>query len=400
MSSSEFKEKINWLFNQFPVFQKVGESAYKPTLENTLSLIDFFKVPIHQMKFVHVAGTNGKGTTCSIIASALTTSGKKVGLFTSPHIKDFRERIRVDGEMISEHQVVEYVHKIQKNNFAYSPSFFEMTWVMALDYFYQKKCDIIVVETGLGGRLDATNVIQPELSVITNIGLDHVAILGNTRKEIAVEKAGIIKENTPVIIGESDEEISNVFIEAAGENNAPIEFLSVSEGLNTFGVNKRLAYKAIHFLLKDDSRLESVKNKAIQNLYKNTGLYGRNQIYNEKPLTLLDGAHNEMGISRFIADVKKQYSDRKIRVLYGASNDKDLDLIVGFFPQEWTYFFTAFNSPRSMKVSDFRNHQKINQLDASFFTDAEKAFSEVQSVSNKEDVVLVFGSFYLLEEIY
>src|SRR5690554_6148446 len=173
MIPENYDEKVDWLFNQFPVFQKVGSSAYKPTLENTLNLIEFFGVPINEMKFVHVAGTNGKGTTCSIIASALMEANKKVGLFTSPHIKDFRERIRVNGTMISQKQVIDYITQVQNANFSFSPSFFEITWVLALSHFYKNNCDIIVVETGLGGRLDATNVVAPILCVITNIGLDH-----------------------------------------------------------------------------------------------------------------------------------------------------------------------------------------------------------------------------------
>lgn len=399
MKSSDYKEKVDWLFNQFPVFQKVGESAYKPTLDNTLSLIEYFNVPIEEMKFVHVAGTNGKGTTCSVIASALTSSGKKVGLFTSPHIKDFRERIRVNGAMISENKVVDYINRIQITNFDFSPSFFEMTWVMALAYFYEQECDVIVVETGLGGRLDATNVITPVLSVITNIGLDHVAILGDTREKIAAEKAGIIKAGVPVIIGESDDEISHVFTEAAERNSAPIYFLPEHLGENTFEVNKRLAFQAIDFLLESNPNLETIKSSALSNLYENTGLYGRNQIYSEQPLVILDAAHNPMGIQRFILDIQKRYTEKRVRVLYGASNDKDLFEIANLFPQEWEYYLTEFNSQRTTKIEDFKANDKINQLKVKYFSDAKQAFSESQIIDNESDILIVFGSFFLLEEI-
>ncbi|RYM32572.1 bifunctional folylpolyglutamate synthase/dihydrofolate synthase [Brumimicrobium glaciale] len=399
MTSSQYTEKVDWLFNQFPVFQKVGVSAYKPTLDNTLSLIQFFNVPIDQMKFVHVAGTNGKGTTCSVIASALTASGKKVGLFTSPHIKDFRERIRVNGAMISEEKVVDYINRIQNTNFEFSPSFFEMTWVMALAYFYEQKCDIVVVETGLGGRLDATNVIAPELSVITNIGLDHVAILGDTREKIASEKAGIIKQNVPVIIGESDDEISHVFIEAAESKQAPISFMSEHLGENTFEVNKRLAFEAVDFLLKGNPDLALIKSLAVKDLYQNTGLYGRNQIYSEQPLVILDAAHNTMGIQRFILDIQKRYSDKNVRVLYGASNDKDLFEISNLFPQEWEYYITEFNSQRTTKIEAFKAIEKITQLKIRYFSDAKEAFLQAKKLDYEIDMLIVFGSFFLLEEI-
>jgi dihydrofolate synthase/folylpolyglutamate synthase len=399
MTSSQYTEKVDWLFNQFPVFQKVGVSAYKPTLDNTLSLIQFFNVPIDQMKFVHVAGTNGKGTTCSVIASALTASGKKVGLFTSPHIKDFRERIRVNGAMISEEKVVDYINRIQNTNFDFSPSFFEMTWVMALAYFYEQKCDIVVVETGLGGRLDATNVITPELSVITNIGLDHVAILGDTREKIAAEKAGIIKQNVPVIIGESDDEISHVFIEAAESKQAPISFMSEHLGENTFEVNKRLAFEAVDFLLKGNPDLALIKSLAVKDLYQNTGLYGRNQIYSEQPLVILDAAHNTMGIQRFILDIQKRYSDKNVRVLYGASNDKDLFEISNLFPQEWEYYITEFNSQRTTKIEAFKAIEKITQLKVKYFSDGKEAFLQAKKLDYEIDMLIVFGSFFLLEEI-
>ena len=399
MKSSDYKEKVDWLFNQFPVFQKVGASAYKPTLDNTLSLIQFFNVPIDQMKFVHVAGTNGKGTTCSVIASALTESGKKVGLFTSPHIKDFRERIRVNGTMISENKVVDYISRIQDNQFDFSPSFFEMTWVMALAYFYEQECDIVVVETGLGGRLDATNVITPELSVITNIGLDHVAILGDTREKIATEKAGIIKKHVPIIIGESDNEISHVFIEKAEAHQAPISFMKEHLGENTFEVNKRLAFEAINYLLKGNSDLEEIKSLSISNLYENTGLFGRNQVLRNDPLIILDAAHNTMGIQRFILDIQRKYNGKNVRVLYGASNDKDLSEIVNLFPQDWEYYLTEFNSMRSTKIEEFRANSKIKQLNVKYFFDAKKAFIEAKELDFEKDMLLVFGSFFLLEEI-
>ncbi|PWH81243.1 bifunctional folylpolyglutamate synthase/dihydrofolate synthase [Brumimicrobium oceani] len=397
--ASSYKEKVNWLFHQFPVFQKVGASAYKPTLENTLSLIRFFNVPINDMSFVHVAGTNGKGTTCSIIASGLTSAGKRTGLFTSPHIKDFRERIRINGVMISQSKVVEYIDRVQNASFDFSPSFFEITWVMALAYFFEEAVDMVVVETGLGGRLDATNVIKPQLSVITNIGLDHVAILGETRGDIAKEKAGIIKNGIPVLIGESDDEISQVFIDIAERKEAPIQFLPIQLGKSTFELNKLLAYRSLEVLLGDSLEVGRVKESAITDLYRNTGLYGRNQLYSKDPLIVLDAAHNAMGVERFIRDIKSQYPEKSVGVLYGTSNDKDLMEIAKLFPLEWKYYFTEFNSSRSLKIDAFKSNEYIKQLKCRYFTNASKAFFKAKTFDYESDMLIVFGSFFLLEEI-
>src|SRR5690554_621721 len=396
---SAYEKKVNWLFNQFPAFQKVGESAYKPTLENTKKLIEHLNVPIEKMKFVHVAGTNGKGTTCSIIASALTESRLKVGMFTSPHIKDFRERIRINGEMISQEEVLAYITTFQSSSFEISPSFFEMTWAMALAYFYQEKCDIVVVETGLGGRLDATNVIEPELSVITNIELDHVAILGDTRTKIATEKAGIIKQNVPVIIGESDEEIEEVFVRVAQERNAPLYFLPENDKVSTYEKNQLLAFFAIDILLHNQPDLASIKQRAMDRLFINTGLYGRNQIYSTNPLIIIDAAHNVMGIQRFLDYIALTYPNKKIRALYGASNDKDVKAIVKLFPKKWEYYFTEFGGNRSTEISVFKAIAEENKIKSKYFSDSKKAFIEIQESVNEEVVIVVFGSFFLLEKI-
>lgn len=399
MNISDYSNKVNWLFNQFPVFQKVGAKAYKPTLDNTKSLISFFSIPIDEMSFVHVAGTNGKGTTCSIVASALTESGKKVGLFTSPHIKDFRERIRVNGKMISENEVVHYINMVQSHSFEFSPSFFEITWAMALAHFYKMDCDVVVVETGLGGRLDATNVIIPELSIITNIGLDHVAILGGTRKLIAGEKAGIIKKGVPVVIGEGDEEVAPVFKEVAEAIGAPIYFLENLQEVDAFQQNSNLAFKALDILLGDISGKETLYRNAISKLYENTGLFGRSQVYSESPLIILDAAHNPMGVEKLIRNIQLNYSYRNVRVLYGTSNDKDLDAILGLFPVEWKYFFTEFSNNRSTRIQDLKKNSNVKQLNAKYFLNAKKAFTEAKSIESELDMLVVFGSFFLLEDI-
>lgn len=399
MSDATYHHKVEWLFNQFPVFQKVGEVAYKPTLDNTLKLVQILKVPYDKMKFVHVAGTNGKGTTCSIIASGLTVSGKKVGLFTSPHIKDFRERIRINGKMISEEKVVEYINLFQNAKFNFSPSFFEMTWAMALAYFYESKCDVVVVETGLGGRLDATNIILPKLSVITNIGLEHTAILGNTRAKIAGEKAGIIKKDSPVIIGEYDSEIKSVFIEKAKKENAPIKFLENKNDASTFETNKRLAFLALEFLLPTNDSFDKMKIEAIENLYENTGLYGRNHVFSQAPLIVMDAAHNFMAIQRFIHEIQQSYPHKKVNVLYGASNDKNLREIGSLFPFGWNYYITEFKSERSTTLAEFKKIDAIDRLKPKYFKEAKIAFEAAQNANNENTILIVFGSFFLLEEI-
>ncbi|MGM0480223.1 MAG: bifunctional folylpolyglutamate synthase/dihydrofolate synthase, partial [Bacteroidota bacterium] len=237
-SKERYKQRIEWLFRQYPAFQKVGEKAYKPTLENTLKLIRHFGIDLNAMRFIHVAGTNGKGTTASIIASDLQESGLKTGLFTSPHLRDFRERIRVDGQMIDAGSVAAFIDEVQQSEFPMAPSFFEISWVLALQYFESQSCDVVVVETGLGGRLDATNVITPLMSVITNIGLDHTAILGDTLSEIAYEKAGIIKSEVPVVIGEHLEATRLVFDEISEERNAPLHYVEEQQGTTTFETNR------------------------------------------------------------------------------------------------------------------------------------------------------------------
>lgn len=396
---SSYENKVNWLFNQFPAFQKVGEVAYKPTLDNTKKLIQHLQVPLEEMRFVHVAGTNGKGTTCAIIASALKEAGLKVGLFTSPHIKDFRERIRVNGEMISREKVLTFITHFQSTNFDFSPSFFEMTWAMALKHFSQEKCDIVVVETGLGGRLDATNVIQPKLSVITNIELDHVSILGDTREKIAKEKAGIIKQNVPVIVGESDEEVEAVFVEAAKAKNASLHFLSENNVINTYEKNKRLAFFALDILLQNRADLPTIKQSAIDKLYDNTGFYGRNQLWSTDPLIIIDAAHNVMGVQRFLKYIMDTYPHKKVRALYGASNDKDVQSIIKLFPKSWEYYFTEFGGNRSTGINVFKDIAEENNLNSKYFNDAQKAFNEIQESVNEEVVIVVFGSFFLLEKI-
>ena len=400
IEKQSYDSQIDWLFNQFPVFQNVGSSAYKPTLENTLALIEHFRIDLKKLKFIHVAGTNGKGTTSSIMASTLAESGLKTGLFTSPHIHDFRERIRVNGRVIDREQVSLFITSVQDQSFAVKPSFFEITWVMALLHFQNEKCDIVVVETGLGGRLDATNVITPVISVITNIGLDHTAILGNTLGEIAIEKAGIIKQGVPVIIGQTQEEIAQVFREVSQKRSSQIHFIDHPEKATTFEINERIARETLLRI-----SLEAFKFSAenfligINNLANNTGFIGRFQTIQKSPLIIADAAHNEDGILRLVRDVNHRFPEKKVHAVYGASNDKDLNMILDLFPESWTLYFTMFKNKRTFQINDFKERAKHLSFTSSYYHSPTEALVKAQSTINKEDVIIVFGSFFLLEEI-
>jgi dihydrofolate synthase/folylpolyglutamate synthase len=396
----DYNRQLEWLFNQFPAFQKIGSTAYKPTLENTNKLIDLFDIDLTAMRFVHVAGTNGKGTTCSILASYFTEAGLKTGLFTSPHIHDFRERIRVNGKLVDMNFVQEFIQKVRAIDFEFSPSFFEISWVMALKHFQTVGCDIIVVETGLGGRLDATNVISPLISVITNIGLDHTAILGNTLPEIAFEKAGIIKGNIPVVIGYRQKETTTTFEQVSKNRNAALYFVEQLPDATTFDLNKATAKKTLELLSTKVVPFEkNLFNRSIVNLTNHTGIRGRFQVLNESPLLIADAAHNFDGILRLISDVKVKYPNRKVHAVYGASNDKDLLKLLSLFPSDWSYYFTTFKNQRSYTVDELTQLGQKSNLEIHYFDSPQSAMIKAQSVQNKEDIILVFGSFFLLEEI-
>ena len=364
--------------------------------------------PQKKVKCIHVAGSNGKGSTCSMLASILTESGLKVGLFTSPHIKDFRERIRINGAQISEQEVIDFVQKIKSTNLDFEPSFFEITFGLAMQYFANENCDICIIETGLGGRLDATNVIEPILSVITNISLEHTSMLGNTIEEIAFEKGGIIKNETPVVLGETSSQLYSIFQDLANKNNAVTYFSKdVTNDLKFKSTllgeyqkeNLRTVLKSCELL---KSQLYNINDHSIQsgltNLFKNTGFFGRLQVMNDSPLTIFDVSHNPAGISASLESIML-VNKGALHIIYGSSADKDLASILPLFPRDANYYFTEFSNERSNDINGLKTHVlKFDLKNCVFFTKAKDAYDQAQLHANHEDTILVIGSFFLISD--
>ena len=360
---NKYEQTTEWLFQQFPSFQNIGAQAYKPGLENVVKLLNYFENPEKKLNFIHIAGTNGKGSTASFTASILVELGEKVGLFTSPHIFDFRERIRVNGKKIPEEDVISFCAKIQSLNLDLKPSFFEISFVLSLVHFSRENCSICVIETGLGGRLDATNCITPKISVITNIGMDHMQFLGNTIQEITLEKAGIIKEKCPVVIGKTQLEIKDLFIEIAKEKESQITFADESDysKISVFPPyqkeNLRTALKALvllSFLINDE-----IVQKSIHLLSKNSGLFARMTIISEKPRIILDVSHNEDGIKTTLESLKLN-SNGKLSVILGCSNDKNIQLHINLFPKNSVINLCVFKNERSRTIEDYVNIKATN----------------------------------------
>ncbi len=400
-----YEATISWLFEQFPAYHLLGVNAYKPSLDNIRALALAFDNPQDKLRFVHIAGTNGKGSTSNMLASILTESGETVGLFTSPHIHDFRERIRVNGTCIDEAFVIEFCEEIRSKTWNIEPSFFEITWLMALCYFNEKKCSIVVAETGLGGRLDATNIIQPLLTVITNISLDHTAILGENRSLIAAEKAGIIKQGIPIVIGESDEETGKVFAEFAQKHSSELVLVepahSYPDGI--FGY-QRLNFDTVYCCVQQLNKIgfqlsEKHVNDGIKLLRKNTGFSGRLEMVDRTPLTILDCAHNVAGIQQTIASINT-LKQGQLHIIYGTSSDKDLSEIVTVLPQEAVYYLTEFTNPRSAKHPQLSEAFNNSSKKVNYFSSAEEAYQAVKLAANKNDTVLILGSFFLISDFF
>ena len=403
-----YLETTNWLFNQLPVFQLQGASAYKEDLTNTLLLAKHLNHPEKDLKCIHVAGTNGKGSTSHLLASVLQEAGYKVGLYTSPHLKDFRERIKINGVEISEEFVCEFVAKNKSFFEANELSFFEMTVGLAFDYFVGEKTDINIIEVGMGGRLDSTNIITPLVSVITNIGFDHTHFLGNTLESIATEKAGIIKDSIPVVIGEYTSETKKVFIEKAKNTNSNIFFASdsITENypsalLGDYQIaNKKTAVQTIRVLQQQGHYIISEENiqNGFLNVIQNTGLQGRWQQLKSDPKVICDTAHNSHGLKIVLNQIKKEKFEA-LHIVLGVVNDKDLEDILPLFPKNAHYYFCKPNIPRGLDAEILQQKAADFQLNGKVYNSVSNAYQEALKKSDKNDFIYIGGSTFVVAEV-
>ncbi|HFG0472108.1 bifunctional folylpolyglutamate synthase/dihydrofolate synthase [Flavobacterium psychrophilum] len=401
-----YQQTLDWLFAQLPMYQQQGASAYRKDLVNTILLANHLGNPELKVKTIHVAGTNGKGSSSSMIASVLQEAGYKVGLYTSPHLKDFRERIKINGLAISEDFVIDFVAKnkpfFEENNL----SFFEMTVGLSFDYFAKQEIDVAVIEVGMGGRLDSTNIIKPLVSVITNIGLDHTLFLGNTLEAIANEKAGIIKPNTPVIVGEYNDKTKGVFLAKAKDCKADIYFASdlitkeyPSDLLGDYQQqNKKTAIQTIRVLKPHFSVSEENLKDGLLNVAKNTGLLGRWQQIHSNPKVICDTAHNSHGLKIVLNQIQKEEFDNLFFVL-GFVNDKDLDDFLPLFPKKAKYFFSKPNIFRGLDAKILQEKATNFGLTGNIYSSITEAYKEALKLSSQNDFIYIGGSTFVVAEI-
>ncbi|MBP5220494.1 MAG: bifunctional folylpolyglutamate synthase/dihydrofolate synthase [Bacteroidaceae bacterium] len=422
----DYKETIEYLFNSAPLFQNIGAGAYKEGLYNTKVLDEHFAHPHLSFKTIHVAGTNGKGSCSHTIASVLQEAGYKVGLYTSPHLVDFRERIRVNGKPISEQYVIDFVEHERAFFEPLHPSFFELTTAMAFKFFADEKVDVAVIEVGLGGRLDCTNIITPDVSIITNISFDHVQFLGDTLAKIASEKAGIIKPNIPVVIGETTPETKPVFISKAEEQNAPIIFAEEQDEVmgecllakggfdyqtKTFGLitaelgglcqtkNTRTIIEALKQLIGKGYRITR-QNVAdgFASVCKNTGLMGRWQKLSDKPKVICDTGHNVGGIQYIVKQLELQEYDN-LRIVMGMVNDKDISTVLSMMPKHAVYYFTQASVKRAMPCRDFKAKAAGYGLEGDAYPTVRQAYEAALHDASQNDLVFVGGSSFIVADL-
>lgn len=402
-----YQETIDWLFTNLPMFQRVGASAMKADLTNITALCDYLGNPQNKFKTVHVAGTNGKGSTSHMLASVFQEAGYKTGLTTSPHLKDFRERIRVNGAMADEEFVIDFVKKHEQKIIDQKASFFEIAIAMAFEYFAEQKVDIAIIETGLGGRLDSTNIILPELSIITNIGLDHTQFLGDTLDKIAFEKAGIIKPNIAVVIGETTTETKPVFEQVAKDQHAEIIFAEEkhfqdlpSDLRGTYQIkNKRAVLTAIEQLQNQGWNISSENiTNGLLNVVRNTNLRGRWDVLGTNPLVVADTAHNPHGL----VEVSKQINEQpynQLHLVLGFVNDKDVLSILHFFPKMATYYFCQPDVPRKYDIDELYKIIPEEIKDKHFFDSVEKALKAAKKNASENDMIYIGGSTFVVAEV-
>ena len=390
------------MLSQLPMYQQKGKQAYRPDLSRMEAFCSHLNSPEKKIKTIHIAGTNGKGSTAHMIASVLQEAGYRVGLYTSPHLRDFRERIKINGAFIEKHYIVKFI----QNNLNYidftSLSFFEMTVGLAFSYFFDKKVDYAVIEVGMGGRLDGTNLILPELSIITNIGFDHTQFLGNTLPEIANEKAGIIKPRTPIVIGETHEKTKEVFMERAKMLNSQIifadqqKFVGFSSDLKGSYQKKNIQTASIALLrLKIDPK---IINLGLMKVISNTGIQGRWQILALNPLTIADVAHNQEGLDYVIPQIKSQ-SYNKLHLVLGFVKDKEAEKLIKLFPENAIFYFAAPNIPRALPIADLEKVSNKLNINFKTFPTVAQAMLKAQSMASSDDLIYVGGSTFVVAEI-
>jgi dihydrofolate synthase / folylpolyglutamate synthase len=429
----DYSDTLEYLYSKLPMFQRIGPAAYKDNLDNTIKLCEYYNNPHKKITAIHVAGTNGKGSVSHMIAAVLQSAGYKTGLYTSPHLIDFRERIRINGEMISTDEVIAWVEDYREKNddWKIEPSFFELTVVMAYDFFARQEVDVAVIEVGLGGRLDSTNIITPEVSVITNIGLDHTTLLGDTIERIAYEKAGIIKDGIPVVIGTRQLETVHVFAEAAALKLAPLfyadqeyvvsyamadlegnQLLTVSRNGSVLYPQLKLDLKGMYqqknvpAVLKTLELLQQMgweitdKNilSGLAHAKKVTGLQGRWQILGYNPLLVCDVAHNQDGISEVLRQIK-QTPHKDLHMVLGFVSDKDISEILKLLPTNAIYYFASADIPRALDERELARYAAEFGLKGSAYSSVEKAFDTAINRAERNDLVFIGGSTFVVAEI-
>ena len=430
--NTKYQEALDFLFSQLPMFSRTGAPAYKPGLDTSINLAKFFDDPQDKFKSIHVAGTNGKGSTSHMLASVLQAQGYKTALYTSPHLIDFRERMKINGKMIPEAKVVEFVEKWKQLDFDGNPSFFELTMIMAFQWFAEEKVDYAVIEVGMGGRLDSTNIITPMLSIITNISFDHNQFLGETLPQIAFEKAGIIKNGIPVVVGEYQDETADVFIKRAHETHSPIIFadketpleikksdngwllnysgqtISLSLGGDYQKKNLTTVIAAVEQMKRLDIKItDDNLNKGISNVEEFTGLKGRWTVLSHHPLTIADTGHNIAGLSYNFSQLKELLSSHpggKLRVVIGFVADKAINKIMNLLPQDAIYYVSNAQIPRALPAEKLHEIFQENNLDSRKFGSVLEAYETAKTEASEKDIIFIGGSTFvvadLLAELY
>ena len=426
-----YQQTIEYLYSQLPMYSRIGAIAYKADLHNTIELCKALNDPQNTFKTIHIAGTNGKGSTSHMLAAILQQAGYKTGLYTSPHLKDFRERIKINGVMITEAFVTDFVQRTKALSEKVEPSFFELTVAMAFDYFSRGKVDIAVIETGLGGRLDSTNIITPILSIITNIGWDHMNILGDSLEKIAFEKAGIIKPGVPVVIGEYLPLTKGVFLDKAVQQKATIHLVqndylvtditisaynlhctvtnSKHNVAENFSLDLNGLYQtnnlctvlcAVNILTTLGFNInQETKKNALANVKKLTGLFGRWQVLQEQPLIVLDVAHNEGGVQQVMRQLNTFYPNKKTHFVLGMAKDKEIDAVLKLLPVRATYYFSQAQIPRALAAKELQKKASTYKLYGDCFDNVNVAIEAAKLNADENDIIIVCGSVFLVGEV-